>query len=321
MPPSNMDFSDAPEVLREFLKYQLVIQGKSPATVHEYYYDLRTFMRFLRTQLDSPSTKDAEFETIDIRCVDIKMLEKVNLPILYDFLAFSNINRENDASARARKVSALRSFFKYLTEKKELLSSNPTLKLETPKTRKSLPSYLSLEESKKLLETVERGGNLRDVCMITLFLNCGMRLSELIGINLKDIKEDTIRILGKGNKERTVYLNDSCKTAIANYLRVRPVDGLKDPEALFISQKKNRISDSMVQVIVKKYIEASGLDPEKYSPHKLRHTAATLMYRYADTDIRVLQEILGHSNLNTTQIYTHVENEQMKNAAKKHPLG
>ena len=151
MQPGNTDFSDAPEVLREFLKYQLVIQGKSPATVHEYYYDLRTFMRFLLTQLDITKTKDTEFENIDIRSVDIKMLEKVNLPLLYDFLTFSNINRENDASARARKVSALRSFFRYLTEKKELLSSNPTLKLETTKTRKSLPSYLSLEEAKKLL--------------------------------------------------------------------------------------------------------------------------------------------------------------------------
>ena len=321
MQPNNTGFSDAPEVLREFLKYQLVIQGKSPATVHEYYYDLRTFMRFLLTQTDTDKTQDTEFENIDIRDVDVKLLEKVNLPLLYDFLAFSNINRENDASARARKVSSLRSFFKYLTEKKELLSSNPTLKLETPKTRKSLPSYLSLEEAKKLLKAVNNSGNLRDVCIITLFLNCGMRLSELIGINLKDIKDDTIRILGKGNKERTVYLNDSCKTALSNYMRVRPSDELKDPDALFISRNKRRISEQMVQVIVKKYIEAAGLDPEKYSPHKLRHTAATLMYRYANTDIRVLQEVLGHSNLNTTQIYTHVENEQMKNAAKRHPLG
>ncbi len=309
--------SDVPSVMKDFLQYKHIIQGKSPNTVHEYYYDLRTFFRFLKIS-DYP---DKIFEEIPISDITIDDIKKVTLSTLYDYLSFINISRENNTASRARKVSSLKAFFKYLTERVELLETNPAAMLEMPKLKKSLPTYLDLNEAQKLLDAVQRSGNERDVCIITLFLNCGMRLSELIGINLKDIKEDTIRILGKGNKERTVYLNKSCIIAISNYLRVRPNENLLDRDALFISRNKRRISEQMVQVIIKKYIEAAGLDPAKYSPHKLRHTAATLMYQYADVDIRILQEILGHENLNTTQIYTHIDNKQVKEAANKHPLG
>ncbi len=311
------NLSDAPPILKEFLQYKLVIQGNSKNTVHEYYYDLRTFFRFLKMN----NFPELTMEEIPIKDVTINDLKEVTLGTLYDYLSFINISRENSASSRARKVSSLKAYFRYLTERAELLETNPAAMLEMPKLKKSLPTYLNLSEANKLLDTVSRSGNERDICIITLFLNCGMRLSELIGINLKDIKEDTIRILGKGNKERTVYLNRGCKTAINNYLRVRPNDDLKDRDALFISRNKRRISEQMVQVIIKKYVEAAGLDPTKYSPHKLRHTAATLMYQYADVDIRILQEILGHENLNTTQIYTHIDNKQVKEAANKHPLG
>lgn len=314
-------FTDVPYYVKDFLNYQTVIQGKSKNTVLEYHYDLRTFLKFLKMSLYAESVKDLTFEEISVIDVSLDDIKKVSLSILYEYLSFLNSVRGNDTSARARKISSLRAFFKYMTDKADLIKENPTLKLETPKLRKALPSYLTLEESKKLLSAVKDGEfKERDLCIITLFLNCGMRLSELIGINLKDIKEDTIRILGKGNKERTVYLNKSCQAALNNYLRVRPRDGVLDSDALFLSKRKRRISDSMVQTLIKKYIEAAGLDPAKYSPHKLRHTAATLMYTYADVDILVLQEILGHENLNTTKIYTHVDNKEAKEAAKKHPL-
>ncbi len=308
--------NDAPPVLKEFLQYKLIIQGKSQNTVHEYYYDLRTFFRFLKKD-DYPNLALEEVPIIDVTVEDLK---KVTLSTLYDYMTFINISRENASAARARKVSSLKAYFKYLTERAEIIETNPAAMLELPKIKKSLPTHLNLTEAEKLLDAVNRNGNSRDICIITLFLNCGMRLSELIGINLKDIKEDTVKILGKGNKERILYLNKSCKIAISNYLRERPNDGLKEPDALFISKKKNRISEQMVQTLIKKYVKLAGLDETKYSPHKLRHTAATLMYQ-ADVDIRILQEILGHESLTTTQIYTHVDNKQVKEAANKHPLG
>ncbi len=315
---NKLSFPDAPMVLKNFLQYQLVIQGKSQNTVHEYYYDLRTFFRYLKNTLYDLS--NTNFEDIDINDITIDDIKKVNLSTLYDYLSFINLNRENESRTRARKVSSLKSFFKYLVDKEEILDVNPTEKLETPKLGKTLPTYLSLDEAKRLMDTVSGPNKERDLCILTLFLNCGLRLSELIGINLKDIKDDTIRIRGKGNKERTIYLNGSCVSALANYMRLRPVDGVKDADALFISKQKRRISEQMVQVIVKKYIKAAGLDPNKYSPHKLRHTAATLLYKYGDVDIRILQEMLGHKNLNTTQIYTHIDNKQVKEAASRHPL-
>ncbi len=311
-----LNFTDAPPILGDFLNYQLVIKGKSKNTVREYYYDLRTFLRYLKSR----EADYDNFKSIVISDVTIDLIKKVNLSVLYEYLSFVNTTLSNAATARARKVSSLRSFFKYLTEKAGLLSVNPALELDTPKIKKALPKYLSLTESKKLLNCINGENFERDYCIITLFLNCGMRLSELTNINIKDIKGDTIRILGKGNKERTVYLNNACISAINNYLRVRPHDGVKDTDALFISRENRRISGRMVENIVKKHIKAAGLDPEKYSPHKLRHTAATLLYLYGDVDIRILQEILGHENLNTTEIYTHVENKSIKDAVKKHPL-
>lgn len=317
-----MPYEDAPPILKDFLNYTSVIKNKSKGTVHEYYYDLRTFFRYLKTKR-SDQYADIEFEKIPIDDIDESFIKSIDLSEIYDYLSFVNRNRDNEAAARARKVASLKSFFKYLTNKAEILDTDPTLKLDTPKLKKAQPTYLTLEEAKKLLSVVEGEYRERDLCILTLFLNCGIRLSELIGINLSDIKEDKIKILGKGNKERTVYLNHACNIAIANYLRVRPVDSVYPPDkdALFISRNHRRISERTVQSIVKKYVRLAGLDETKYSPHKLRHTAATLMYKYGEVDIRILQEILGHENLSTTQIYTHLDENQIREAVNKNPLG
>lgn len=313
-------YVDSPPILRDFLNYLSVIKGKSDGTVKEYYYDLRTFFRFMKVYRNLVTQNYDELDQVIIADIDTAFLQTITLSDLYEFLSFVNRYKKNAAPARARKVASLRSFFHYVTSKAGILKENPAADLETPKLKKTQPRYLTLEESRKLVGVVSQTMNERDICIITLFLNCGVRLSELVNINISDIHGDSIRILGKGNKERFIYLNAPCTTALQNYLRARPVDGVIDRDALFISKQKRRISTKMVGVIVKKYIEQSGLDPTKYSPHKLRHTAATLMHRYGHVDVRILQEILGHQNLSTTQIYTHLENEQIRDAMKHNPL-
>ncbi|MCK9479681.1 MAG: tyrosine recombinase XerC [Firmicutes bacterium] len=312
------DYSDAPQVLRDFLSYIDTIKGKSQNTAKEYFYDLRTFFRFLKVHYKLVSGK-IDFESIEISDVDINILSKVTLSDLYEYLAYTNRVRQNIASSRARKVSSLKTFYKYLTVNKSYFSNNPAKDLEIPKIGKSLPKYLSLADSKLLLEAAD-GVNKRDYCMLTLLLNCGLRVSELTSINISDIKETTLTVTGKGNKQRIIYLNDACVRAIKIYLEVRPKDKVKDRDALFLNKNKQRIGARGVQLIVKKYLALAGLDAKKYSTHKLRHTAATLMYRYGNVDIRILQEILGHENLSTTQIYTHTESAQLQQAVDKNPL-
>jgi site-specific recombinase XerD len=235
-------------------------------------------------------------------------------------MSYVSRERDNNANSRARKVASIKSFFNYLTTKARLLEHNPAVELESPKIIKRLPRYLNIEESKMLLASVSGKNRERDYAILTLFLNCGLRLSELVSININKIKNDTLTVIGKGNKERTIYLNKACKSALNAYLRVRPVEGVIDKNALFLSERKKRISNKTVQYIVKKYIIAAGLDPERYSTHKLRHTAATLMYKHGHVDIRALQEILGHESVSTTEIYTHVDNQQLKEAVDSNPL-
>jgi site-specific recombinase XerD len=235
------------------------------------------------------------------------------------FLVYCKDNHGNNERTRARKATTLRNFYKYLTVQKRLIDDNPLQELDSPKIKKTLPKYLTLDESLKLLSSVDGKYKERDYCILTLFLNCGMRLSELVSLNLSDIRSNnTIVVTGKGNKQRIVYLNDSCNAAIKDYLLVRPVDCVKDRDALFISRQLKRISPKTVQYLVKKYLSEIGLD--EMSVHKLRHTAATLMYQHGNVDIRILQDILGHENLGTTQIYTHISDEQMKQAALSNPL-
>ncbi|MDF2989007.1 MAG: site-specific recombinase XerD [Eubacterium sp.] len=313
---------EMPSILRDFLNYLQTIKGKSVNTVQVYFYDLRVFFRFLKLHRNL-ADKKMEFDEISILDVDAELLKTVTLSDLYSYMSFVSNNRDNTSHARARKVASLKTFFNYLTTKAKLLDTNPTAELESPKILKRLPRYLNVEESKKLLTSVSiaSGENsVRDLAILTIFLNCGIRLSELVGINLSSIKNNTLTVIGKGDKERSIPLNNACVQAIDAYIKVRPVNGIKDRNALFISGHKQRISKESVQKIVKKYIKESGLDPQRYSTHKLRHTAATLMYKYGNVDIRALQELLGHQSIATTEIYTHLDQQQLRDAVSKNPL-
>ena len=311
---------ECPKIIKDFLGYMQTIKGKSVLTVQEYFFDLRTFFRFLKIKKGLVS-KDVEFDKIDISDATISLVEDVSLTDIYEFFNFVLTERGNSAATRARKVSCLRMYFKYLTNKTGQLKVNPALELDTPKKKMALPKFLTLEESIELLNSVEGDYKERDYCILTLFLNCGMRLSELVNINLNDIRSDgTLKITGKGNKERIVYLNEACVDAIEKYKKVRPSVGLKDKNAFFISRLRRRISPKSVQLLVNKYIKLSGLGGRGYSVHKLRHTAATLMYQHGKVDVRILKDILGHENLGTTEIYTHVSSTQMQDAAKSNPL-
>ena len=311
-----------PPIIRDFLTYNEVIKGKSSKSVDEYYLDLQTFFRYLLI-IRGKADQKTPFEEIDISCVDAELIRSVTISDLYAFIVYCKDERGNNAATRARKTSTLRIFFKYLTSQIHLLENNPAEMLESPKVKSGLPKHLSIEDSLELLSVVDGPNKERDYCILTLFLNCGMRLSELCGLNLSDIHSDgTLRLLGKGNKERIVYINDACDAAIKAYLAVRPNDGIEfgDRNALFISRNKRRLSYKTVQHIVKTYLEKAGLGGQGYSTHKLRHTAATLMYQHGNVDIRVLKDILGHSNLGTTQIYTHISDTQIKNAIDSNPL-
>ena len=312
----------SPPILRDFLTYSETIRGKSSKSVEEYYLDLQTFFRYL-LKIRGLAPDNAEFEKISIENIDAALLKTVTISDLYSFIVFCKNERGNNAATRARKTSTLRIFFKYLTSQTHLLEVNPAELLEAPKVKSALPRHLTLEDSLELLSSVEGNNRERDYCILTLFLNCGMRLSELCGLNLTDIHSDgTMRLLGKGNKERIVYLNDACRAAIASYLAVRPNEGVNanDKNALFISRNRRRISNKTVQHLVKNYLEKAGLGGQGFSTHKLRHTAATLMYQHGNVDIRVLKDILGHANLGTTQIYTHISDKQIKSAIDSNPL-
>ncbi len=312
----------APPVIRDFLTYNETIKGKSSRSVEGYYLDLRSFFRYLliiRGMVD----KNTEFEEIDISPVNLELIKTVTISDLYSFLVYCKNERSNNTATRARKTSTLRLFFKYMTSHTHQLETNPAEMLEAPKIKQSLPKHLTLEDSLELLNSVDGDNKQRDYCILTLFLNCGLRLSELCSLNLSDITEEgSLTVTGKGNKERLVYLNDACMSALKEYIAVRPSEGLPltEKNALFISRNHRRISPKTVQYIVKSYLEKSGLGNMGYSTHKLRHTAATLMYQHGNVDIRVLKDILGHANLGTTQIYTHVSDKQIKHAVDANPL-
>ncbi len=311
-----------PAVIRDFLTYNEAIKGKSSRSVEGYFLDLQTFFRYILSERGLVD-KEVEFENIDISSVDIKLIKTITLSDLYAFLVFCKNERDNNTATRARKTSTLRIFFKYLSSNTHQIDENPALMLEAPKVKQSLPKHLTLEDSLELLNSVDGNNKQRDYCILTLFLNCGLRLAELCSLNVTDISnEDTLTVTGKGNKERLIYLNAACQSALKDYLAVRPHEGLPAAEknALFISRNHRRISHKTVQHIVKTYLEKSGLGDMGYSTHKLRHTAATLMYQHGDVDIRVLKDILGHANLGTTQIYTHVSDKQIKKAADSNPL-
>jgi site-specific recombinase XerD len=311
--------TNLPVLAIDFLSYMETIRGTSKNTIAAYSYDLSVFFKFIKIRRNIV-TPDTNLDEINITDIDAYTIRTITLSDLYAFLSYAANNRDNKNHARARKVACLRSFFKYLHGKVKVINDNPTLELEPPKINSRHPIYLTLDESKHLLSSIDGENKERDYAIITIFLNCGLRLSELVGIDINRVSDDILTVIGKGDKERTVYLNNACLKAIEAYKKVRPIDGVKDKNALFLSERKQRISKRSVQYIVKKCIGASDLDPDRYSTHKLRHTAATLMYKYGNVDIRALQHILGHENISTTQIYTHVDDDRLRNAVKSNPL-
>ncbi len=323
-----INHEDNPDYLNSFLDYTITILNKSPNTIKEYNYDLAMFLKFIKIRFNM--TDETDFSNIIIKDISLDTVKKIKLDDIHAFLSYLTTTYHSKAATRARKASSIRVFFNYLCAKANLIESNPAQNLETPKLDRRLPKYLSLEDSQKLLHVTANEDNRnakRDYAIITLFLNCGMRLAELVGINIKDIdfSENKMTVIGKGNKERAVYLNKACINAINDYLSVRPKEGIKTDKfnsknALFLSERKERISRRTVQYIVDKELKAAGLDTNKYSTHKLRHTAATLMYQYGKVDIRALQEVLGHESISTTEIYTHVASEQARNAVENNPL-
>lgn len=321
----NITYDDnIPELLADFLNYLSTIRGKSPNTIDGYRTDIMMFFRFIAIY-KGKTPKNTEFNEINLSFIDETFINSIKLSDLYAFISFAEKQRENGTYARARKVAALKSFFNFLSGKQGIVKNNPAKELESPKLNKRHPVYLTLDESIKLLNSMDRSYKFynRDYCMITIFLNCGVRVSELCGINISKIKGDTLTIIGKGNKERTVYLNEACIKALNTYIAERKeIKNIAedDMDALFISSKGTRINKRSVERIVKKYTVEAGLTEQKYTPHKLRHTAATLMYKHGNVDIRSLQSILGHDSISTTQIYTHVDDEVLREAVKQNPL-
>lgn len=315
-----IDYVGLPYIVKDFLVYMDVIKNKSKLTIEEYSSDLRLFFKFLKMYKGLvPSS--TEFNEIDITDIDEAFIKDITLNDAYAFLSYCKNERDNHEATRARKVSSIRAFFKYLSMQKQILDENPMQVLDSPKLKKALPKYLTLEECLKLLKNIDGKNKERDYCIFVFFLNCGLRLSELVNLNYNDIRDNhTMKVTGKGNKERTIYLNDACMEAYAHYMAVRPVDGIpaSDRTALFLSNRNKRISPKTVQHIVYTYLEKCGL--EGYSVHKLRHTAATLMYQHGNVDVLVLKDILGHENLGTTEIYTHLVDEQLKQASESNPL-
>ena len=282
--------------------------------------DLRNFFRFLK-QSKNLVSKDVPLDDISIADADISLVRDVTLTDIYSYMNYLSRDRGLNNTSRARKVATIRSFYKYLTNKAKLLETNPVQDLDSPHLKKSLPKYLNLEESIDLLDNVDGKNASRDYCILTLFLNCGLRISELVGLNKTDVRGDQLRVLGKGNKERVLYLNDACQQALEDWMTERDTLTLVDQNALFVTlQNRRRISTAAVHKLVKKHLAAAGLDSSQYSSHKLRHTAATLMLQNG-VDVRTLQEVLGHDHLNTTQIYTHVDNDDLRAAARANPLG
>lgn len=323
-------YNDCPTILRDFLSYHETIKAQSPRTISEYYLDLRMFLRFIKLMRCGMSLNTC-LDDVDIRDVDLDFVSSITTSDVFEFLSYLANDRITNAksahpeigiesAARARKLSAIKSFFKYLTVRTKQLQENPVSDLEYPKIRKSLPRYLTLEQSAALLNSVSGVNQTRDYAILMIFLNCGIRRSELVGLNLSDVYEDRLRIVGKGNKERFVYFGTSCRMAIDAYLVERKQKVLTDDRALFGSRDGNRISVSAVHRLVKKALLEAGLDAQQFSAHKLRHTAATLMLSNG-VDVKTVQEVLGHENLNTTQIYTHIESTELKIAAEANPIG
>lgn len=330
-------YDNAPQPIKDFIYYEQIVKGRSELTVKNYYNDLRTFFKFYKVKNGRADPEN--FSNIDISDITESDIKSVDLQIAQEFLVFMKTEKNNEQKARYRKGVSLRQFYKFLTNNKGMFKVSPMANLELPTPKPALPKYLTLEQALEMLTHIDTPDRKRDYCIVVFFLNCGMRLSELVGINIKDIRNThdakgndvyTLKVLGKGSKERIIYLNNACVNAYMDYVApeetdpgVRKASGMRDctvkTDALFLSKRGTRISNRRVQQIVEECLKSCGLDNMGLSVHKLRHTAATLMYQNG-VDVRVLKDVLGHENLNTTQIYTHVSNSQLENAMKKNPL-
>lgn len=322
----NLDqINDAPDILMEFLEYHSTVRGHSDKTVAGYYLDLKILFRFIKRRRHLVPA-ETPFNEIDISDVDIDFIKSIRTEELYRYQSFSpemsGSNRSLSAASRCRRTSSVKSFYNYLTVKRHLLDFNICQELDMPKRPNLLPRYLEEAECERLLSVCDGPFALRDYCILMLFMSCGMRVSELVSLNVSDIYDDHLKVVGKGNKERMIYFAQGCREAIDDYLAVRDPENIvpEDRNALFISRDHRRISVRGVQKMVDKKLLQAGLDASRYSPHKLRHTAATLMLKNG-VDTRALQEVLGHSNLNTTQIYTHLDNAALHEAAMANPIG
>ena len=318
----NFNNEDYPVRLNSFIKYLETMKGSSDNTIISYTMDIMMMFKFIKNKRGLIN-KDDKFQDIKVNDIDDEFLKKITLDDMYSFLIFSKKYFDNGSSTIARKIASMRAFFKYLHIKLKIIENDYSIELDKPKIGKRKPKYMNLDEANKLLTKVNSRNYERDFLIITLFLNCGMRLAELCSISIKDIKDDTIRIIGKGNKERTVYLNEACLSAINKYIIVRNnivIEKKLTEDALIISERGKRIARRTVQEVIEKQLKEAGLDDKGYSTHKLRHTSATLMYKYGDVDILVLKEILGHENISTTQIYTHTDNDMLRAAVKVNPL-
>lgn len=316
-----MTFRDSPPLIKDYINYIRTVKGKTDKTADNYFRDLHLFFRFIKFHKGLVSKKEI-IEEINIDDINYDLLKSITFDDVNEFIYYLHAERNNNEKSRARRISTLKSFFKFYTNNKAIISINPVEELESPKIRKTLPKYLSLEESLKLLNSVDGQYKERNYCIITLFLNCGLRLSELCAININDLnfEQRLFKVRGKGNKERIVYLNDACIDALNDYLRLRLASSSTEKQALFISRNDKRISPRSVELMVENTLKKAGLYGQGYTVHKLRHTAATLMYQHGNVDIRVLQQVLGHENLGTTEIYTHLSSAQIKKASESNPL-
>lgn len=310
-------FDEMPDSCKDFFSYLNISKNLSKNTIKEYYYDLRIFFKYLKTKKLKLNNEFTETEIFDI---DLNFIQNIDERDLKDYLTYISIFKNSNAITRSRKIATIKSFFKYLLREKKI-TTNPTLLLEFPKLPKRLPKYLTLNESIDLLSVIDGDNKDRDYAIITIFLNCGLRLSELVGINLNSINASKLSVTGKGNKEREIHLNNSCLNAISRYIPIRNMHtNIVDKNALFISKQGKRMSPRTVEIMVKNYVTKAGLNPNKITPHKLRHTAATLMHKHGNVDIRALQQILGHESIATTEIYTHIDSEQITSAMDSNPL-
>ncbi len=319
-----------PEVLVTFAGYKSSIQNCSPLTVKEYINDLVLFFRYIIVTRRGDNPANTEMTEIPLEGLDYELAGSVRTEEIFAYMLYLAEVRGNKVRIRARRLSAIKAFYKYHTAKSRRLADNPAKDIDSPTVKPALPKYLTLEESILLLQTIPKDIPTyeRDYCIVTLFLNCGMRLSELVGINLPDIASDLSKLVvkGKGSKMRVVYLNDACQAALSDYLAVREAKATQfgqpiiDKQALFLSSRRKRISNQMVQTLVYRYLDMAGLGGRGLSVHKLRHTAATLMYNEGEVDVLAIKDILGHEQLTTTQIYTHLSNKQLEEAVAANPL-